>query len=291
MTYRTIMLCELLKLLRLRAEVYHNAKVCGDWLIPESELGQTCFHLPVEGECLLLIPGEKEQLLQTGDMVIFPRETRHTMLPTKPQTGQQQHLPYSLAQDNAVAMLCGKVTFEHRAHITLLDALPSHLIVSANDSKSWLPQLLTLIRRESYSVQPNPLVLDRLCELIFIYVLQGFSVSTNNGGILKLYSMEKIRPALEAIHRHPERSWTLETLALKCNMSRTVFAKTFSQSNWTAMRYLTWWRMQQAWSLLSDGDILLNIAFAVGYRSEAAFSRAFLKEFGLRPGQVRRGKV
>ena len=77
-------------------------------------------------------------------------------------------------------------------------------------------------------------------------------------------------------------------MAAEAGMSRTVFAETFkSISGWTAGQYLTWWRMQLAWTALSQGDGVAETAERVGYKSDAAFSRAFQKTFETTVGKVR----
>jgi AraC-like DNA-binding protein len=53
------------------------------------------------------------------------------------------------------------------------------------------------------------------------------------------------------------------------------------------MHYLALWRMQLASRLLADGRRLAVVAEAVGYESEAAFSRAFKKLVGTSPGMWR----
>jgi AraC-like DNA-binding protein len=54
------------------------------------------------------------------------------------------------------------------------------------------------------------------------------------------------------------------------------------------MAYLTRWRLQlAAQSLQKTSRGVAEIADDVGYQSEAAFSRAFKREFGLAPGQYR----
>jgi len=55
------------------------------------------------------------------------------------------------------------------------------------------------------------------------------------------------------------------------------------------MRYLTGWRLQVARAALRGShDPLGVIAQRVGYRSQAAFCRAFKREFGVSPGSDRR---
>ena len=41
------------------------------------------------------------------------------------------------------------------------------------------------------------------------------------------------------------------------------------------MQYLTWWRLQIAWSLLAEGKSIALVADNVVYLSESAFSNAF----------------
>ena len=54
------------------------------------------------------------------------------------------------------------------------------------------------------------------------------------------------------------------------------------------VQYLTNWRMQLASRLLLEGAPVADVAAAVGYESEAAFSRAFKKLVGEAPGTWRR---
>ena len=55
------------------------------------------------------------------------------------------------------------------------------------------------------------------------------------------------------------------------------------------MHYLTQWRMQLATRLLAEPGTrkVAAVAQAVGYESEAAFSRAFKKYVGMAPGTWR----
>lgn len=54
------------------------------------------------------------------------------------------------------------------------------------------------------------------------------------------------------------------------------------------MRYVPRWRMHLAVSALKEGATVGELANRVGYRSEAAFSRAFKRIVGIPPGAVRR---
>jgi AraC-like DNA-binding protein len=55
------------------------------------------------------------------------------------------------------------------------------------------------------------------------------------------------------------------------------------------MRYCARWRMRIAQNLLRETDEnTASIAYAVGFTSEAAFNRAFKREFGEPPASWRR---
>ena len=74
-------------------------------------------------------------------------------------------------------------------------------------------------------------------------------------------------------------------------MSRYSFAELFRDVvGVSPMNYLTNCRMLRARELLRTPDLpVVEVAEQVGYRSEAAFNRAFTRTFGVGPGAYRRG--
>lgn len=87
---------ELIRVIRSKVLIYHNAMVCGNWQIHEKDLGITCFHMVTVGACRLTVPGYTETNLSAGDLVIFPKEIAHTMVPLNEVIGPQKHLPYTV---------------------------------------------------------------------------------------------------------------------------------------------------------------------------------------------------
>jgi AraC-like DNA-binding protein len=95
--------------------------------------------------------------------------------------------------------------------------------------------------------------------------------------------------ALSALHGKPATAWTVESLAHAAGVSRSVLADRFSELvGHPPMQYLALWRMQLASRLLVDGGQVASVASAVGYESEAAFSRAFKKLVGQSPATWRK---
>ena len=282
---------DVLNLIRLKVEVYHNARVCGQWKINEHSLGATCFHMPTQGDCLLQVEGEGEWHLREGDVVIFPKELPHTMMPTNDMQGPQQHLPIATSQlIIGTSMLCGSIEFQHSGGEQLMQILPKVLVVEGEHANQWLYPLANLIVAESIAgASVDSPVLNRICELLVVYALRCFAENhPHQPNLFALYSHPKLYRSVKAIHQKPEFTWMLSNLGKESGMSRSRFSELFTQvAGMTATEYLTWWRMQIAWSKLSQGESVDSVADGVGYRSEAAFARVFKKTFGKTVGTVR----
>src|SRR6185503_12442859 len=97
--------------------------------------------------------------------------------------------------------------------------------------------------------------------------------------------------ALALLHASPSRAWTVDDLAREVALSRSALAERFtSLVGEPPMQYLTRWRLALAAQMLRDGrDPIARIAEKCGYESEAAFSRAFKREFGVPPASWRKG--
>ena len=72
-------------------------------------------------------------------------------------------------------------------------------------------------------------------------------------------------------------------------MSRSAFSARFTELvGEPAMQYVTRWRMYAAHTALRENEMsLAAVADRVGYRSEAAFSRAFKRVIGVSPAEWR----
>ena len=73
-------------------------------------------------------------------------------------------------------------------------------------------------------------------------------------------------------------------------MSRSAFAARFADLvGESPMHYVTRWRMHVALTLLQEDEASIGeLAFRLGYQSEAAFSRAFKRVIGVSPGAIRK---
>lgn len=137
-------------------------------------------------------------------------------------------------------------------------------------------------------------IISRLTEVLFIMIMRYWIEHQGNaqGSWLSALHDPRIAAALEALHRQPERAWTVEQLAAEVNWSRLAFAARFSQLVGEApLKYLTRWRMQLAMMWLADTeDSIEVIAWRTGYTSVYAFSKTFKRLTGIAPGAYRKAR-
>jgi transcriptional regulator GlxA family with amidase domain len=136
------------------------------------------------------------------------------------------------------------------------------------------------------------LVLAKLSELLFVETLRRYinSLPDSQTGWLAGARDPTVGQALAHLHRDTAHPWTIDNLARKVGLSRTRLAERFHHFlGESPMAYLTKWRLKRGAEMLqSSTDSVADVAAAVGYSSEAAFNRAFKREFACPPGQFRR---
>jgi AraC-like DNA-binding protein len=138
-------------------------------------------------------------------------------------------------------------------------------------------------------------VITRLGDILVIQAIRSW-IDTDpvaHTGWLGALQDPQIGRAISLIHQDPARPWTVATLAHELAMSRSAFAARFSELvGEPVMQYVTRWRMHVALSALKDqGATVAELAHRLGYRSEAAFARAFKRVLGIPPGAVKRRAV
>jgi AraC-like DNA-binding protein len=134
-------------------------------------------------------------------------------------------------------------------------------------------------------------VLLQVSELLFVEVVRRHldSLTGPHQGWLTGLTDPIAGHALALLHASPAAEWSLGRLAREVGVSRSLMAERFSTLiGRPPMRYLARWRMQLACRLLCDNNAKIGaVALDVGYRSEAAFSRAFKTLVGTTPASWR----
>ena len=314
-------LSEVLRQVRLTGAVFLNAELLAPWAVqsPSSDvLARTLlpeadhmieYHLVVQGSCFIEVDGEPPVELREGDLVMVPHGDPHRMRsdrncavplleadPTRMVQAGEIATPRFGGSGAATRLVCGYLAIDRRLCAALIDALPRVLRVSAVGSEvvGWLRTYLRIRVMEDGEQQPGgACVLAKLSELMFVEAVRRYVESLPAGcpGWLGGLKDPWIGKALGLLHGRPAHPWTVDDLAREVGLSRSALAERFtSVIGRSPMHYLTQWRLALASHLLqTTKKTAAVVAFEVGYESEAAFSRAFRREFGAPPATWRRG--
>jgi len=271
------------------------------------------FHVVLEGAGIASVPGEPPVRFETGDVIVFPRGDAYKMESapdTPPEFDGEQvvgffealasgQLPYIVPEGGGgtprAFFLCGFLACDARPFNPLLAKLSRMLVLKLPDGgDDSLGKLIDIARAEFAADRPGARSTRlHLCELIFIETLRRHVLANgaDTEGWLGALSDSVVGRAIAQIHADPLADWSLDRLARAVPTSRTILADRFrDRIGQGPMQYVTAWRMQLAAHRLRESRAsVAEIAWDVGYKSEAAFSRAFKKATGLPPGAWRRG--
>ncbi len=291
-------LSDILRRMRLKAEIYARPDYCGTWAVDTSGHRKAAFHLIERGTGWLHTDdGAEPRSLAGGDLVLFPHDASHR-ISNSDQTPANAIInlpPPAVLQGSVTSLLCGFFEFQSRAAWPLLDGLPPIIVLDLKESSGLYgtQALLQLIMGELERGGPGTdAVVNELAFVLFIHVMRSQMKKGLSQGLLCALADPKIGNALNHIHADFSVNWTVERLAHVVAMSRSAFAGRFRELvGMTPIRYLSEWRMHEARSLLRDTDLsIAEIAIQNGYQSEVAFRKAFKSISGQTPGSVRRGK-
>jgi AraC-like DNA-binding protein len=281
---------DLLGAYSLSAKVYPEVAYCGSWSLSTTGSRRAAFHLVARGECWLHLPQGAPARLDAGDLVMIPRDASHLLCGSR----ERAVAPLSAATGSDVSLTCGYFEFGGTRANPILEALPDVVVVRPRDGseRERVAHLLGLLRMEARAPETDTgIVLDKLAEVLFAMVLRAHMESSDEKrGFLAALTDTRVGRALAAIHRHPDSHWHTDTLAAMAGMSRTAFVTSFSHLiGVPPMHYVAALRMRRAAALLKDPrNSVAAIAARLGYRSEAAFRRAFKRLEGFGPGALRR---
>ncbi len=300
-------LSDVLTSLRPRSTVFAMTELAAPWGMRAEPSAHAAFHVVLAGGCWLEVDGRPPEKASAGDVLLLAPGHGHILrdAPTS-RAIPLAELHASGAFDSprpappgaaVTRIVCGCFEFEDQRGELVVSALPPvvHLKEVGADVGPWLSHTIRLVSYESGVERPGAqMVVNRLCDALFVYVLRAVlaDVPSERASWLRGVADDKIGASMRAMHERPADAWSVATLATRAKMSRSSFAARFLELvGETPMQYLTRWRLRRAADLIVNGDAgLAEIAARVGYESEAAFHKAFKREYGLGPGAYRRSR-
>jgi transcriptional regulator GlxA family with amidase domain len=168
----------------------------------------------------------------------------------------------------------------------LATVVGSFVLVTAGEAQ-WLDSSMRFVAE----TKPSPHIVARLAELFLAQAIREYlaELPAESNGWLKGITDPAVSRALSIIHHRFAEDLEVEELAREVGVSRSVLGERFVELiGEPPMRYCAQVRMRMAADMLRDGESSAKVAYAVGFQSEAAFSRAFKREFGEPPATWQR---
>jgi len=291
-------LSEVVQLLRPRDVLSKRIAGAGAWGVRYRAFGQPGFCVVLEGSCRLAVEHEEEIVLEQGDFVLLPttpafeltgfREVDPVSLDPRQMTADDLDADYTEGQDPEVRILGGSFVFDSPDAALLSSLLPS--VVHVRGIEHVAP-VVSLVADEALADRPGrELVLKRLVEILLVEALRTSVTPRTPPGLLRGLADRKLAPALQQMHEHVDRAWTVSQLSEVAMLSRSAFFDRFTrQVGVPPMEYLMAWRMAVARDLLRHDDLgMAEVGRRVGYGSASAFSTAFTRHTGESPRRYAR---
>ena len=312
-------LSEVLRIIKLDSAIYFNAELSEPWRLTSPEartlapmLGQGAghviiYHLLCDGRAYVQLEDGERVPLAPGDIVTFPHGHGHVLgnghqapavdvgatLPDVLERGLELlHVGGGGAPSR---FICGFLACDPILSQAFLGGLPPLIRVNIRDDPSgqWLENSLRFSVTEAAKRDAGAhAMVTKLSEVVFAETLRRYVRGLPEGqtGWLAGARDVEVGKALTLLHNRPAHPWTVAELAREAGLSRTVLSERFRHFlGESPMAYLTRWRLRLgARALTASSHSVAQIASQAGYESEAAFSRAFKREYGLPPARYRK---
>lgn len=310
---------EILSGVKLNGALFFNAEFSAPWgvdtpasqeLTPILAPGAphlVIYHYVIDGNAFAHMEG-RSVALRPGDIVVLPHGAPHTMT-SEARAAESRESPAvrSKVQSRDLTMLkaggggertrlvCGYMACDPLMSRPILSGLPPIFKVNVRTDRSgqWLESsILQLVEEASSARVGSQAMLAKLSEALFVDTLRRYvaSLPEEETGWLSGSRDPVVGKSLGLMHQQVDYPWTIADLAKQVGLSRSALVERFTRYlSEPPMTYLTRWRLQlAARALAKTPKGVAEIASEVGYESEAAFNRAFKREFGLPPARYRR---
>lgn len=306
-------LSDVLRSVRLSGGIFLDARLTAPWgvssvLTPadcepfvSSPLQIIAYHVVLEGELLVRTADAGPLALRAGEIVLLPRNDPHVLASDTRVAPVSAHALIEASTDGGLArirhggggapahVVCGFLGSVD-GYNPLLATLPKILKLDIREgaSRDWVEASLRYAASELTQGKVGASsVMARLSELLFVEAVRQYASTLDESerGWLKAMKDPQIGRALALIHRDIAANWSADALAREVALSRSAFMERFADLvGMPPIRYITALRLQSAKLQLRETETTIaQLAHAIGYGSEEAFSRAFKREFGTSP--------
>lgn len=313
-------LSEALNTVRMTGAIFYHAECTSPWGFAVPPLHQVAhvlapgterlvpYHLVADGEAVVRFAGATTDItLRAGDVIVIPHGDAHTVSHGSPSKliDSAASLGEYLAGDlrtmrlggggEVTRFICGYFGCERHADRLFLAGLPQAIKINVRGDAAgeWVEDSIRYLVAEADGGRPGQKVLlSKMAEALFVHTLRRYmeELPPEQTGWLAGARDPIVGRCLALLHQQPYRRWTMAELATQAAASKSVIAERFASFlDEAPLTYLARWRLQLAARLLQTSrKTIVQIASDVGYESEAAFNRAFKREFALPPAKYRK---
>jgi AraC-like DNA-binding protein len=296
-------LSDVLSLLKPQSYVAGGFRVGADLAVRfPKHPGIKCYAV-VSGQCWLTVDGVADAVLLTaGDCYLLPRGLPFSLATDLSLTPVDYFILRAAGRWGGAAatepggceLFGGHFALTGGHADILLGSLPPIVHIRKESDKATMRWSLERMREELRDPQPGgALIAQQLAYMMLVQALRLHLAEGAPGNVGWLFALadRQMSVAISCMHENPGQGWTLQKLAERVGVSRSIFALRFKETvGTTPMEYLTRWRMLLAGDrLTSSSDSISVIALSLGYESESAFGKAFRRVMGCSPRQYSRG--
>lgn len=252
------------------ATVFFRGEFCGANAFHASD-GCGQLHLVRGGHVVMQHQDGPPIDVRSPALVLYPRPHNHRLVVP----------PGARAE-----LLCANLVFRCPERNPLAAGLPDVIQIPLEAMAGLGPTLLMMFEESAgQNVLGQQFILDRLCDVLVMHVIRHALASGHiRTGMLAGLSDAKLALALQAVHADPAHSWTIDAMAKIAGLSRTGFITRFRDIvGTTPADYVQNWRLDLAQTYLKERRSVKEVARAIGYANQPAFTRAFVARHGMAP--------
>jgi len=261
---------QILQNLSFNADVFFSGNLCGIQSLGGSDSNKGHLHLLKTGVLTLVCEEGHKVTLDKPSVIFMPGPTRHQII---------------ASESSQAELVCVDIDFHSGSGSALVNALPKLICLSIEQDDP-LGNTARWLFNEAFNEQVGQqLIVNKLGDIFLIQILRHIlKEGIVMQGMLAGMAHPQLSTLMTKLHKKPEESWTIDSMAEVAIMSRAKFAALFKDTVGQAPSdYLTELRIAVAQGLLTKGLPVSFVANEVGYEHGSALARVFRKKTGLSP--------
>jgi len=261
---------QILQNLSFNADVFFSGNLCGIQTLGGSDSNKGHLHLLKTGVLTLVCEEGHKVTLDKPSVIFMPGPTRHQII---------------ASESSQAELVCVDIDFHSGSGSALVNALPKLICLSIEQDDP-LGNTARWLFNEAFNEQVGQqLIVNKLGDIFLIQILRHIlKEGIVMQGMLAGMAHPQLSMLMTKLHKQPEESWTIDSMAEVAIMSRAKFAALFKDTVGQAPSdYLTELRIAVAQGLLTKGLPVSFVANEVGYEHGSALARVFRKKTGLSP--------